>query len=160
MTEITRHFDTVSFCLSKGLGAPVGSVLVGDAATIAQARRWRKMLGGGMRQAGLLAAGGIHALKHHIQCLADDHRHATRLAAALSSLEGFKLKGPAATNMVFLDLPPARFSRLRTWLAEHSIIVSSQRLVLHRDVSESALDQVIQVCEHFQATGSQNPGGS
>ncbi|HUG25168.1 low-specificity L-threonine aldolase, partial [Piscinibacter sp.] len=74
--EIARHFDTVSVCFSKGLGAPVGSALVGPRDLVLQARRWRKMLGGGMRQAGILAAAGIHALEHHVQRLAEDHGNA------------------------------------------------------------------------------------
>ncbi len=88
VAQIAQHFDSVSMCLSKGLGTPMGSVLVGDRETISSARRWRKMLGGGMRQAGILAAAGIYALKHHQEGLEKDHQHAARLAAALSQIEG------------------------------------------------------------------------
>ncbi len=157
VTQIAQHFDTVSICLSKGLGAPVGSVLVGSAETLASARRWRKMLGGGMRQAGVLAAAGIYALKHHLDRLAEDHHHASLLAAALSLITGLGREGTAAltaaTNMVFLDLPADRFDQLRAWLAEHDIIVSTQRLVMHRDISTEDVNRVIAVCQQFPGSG-------
>ncbi|MEG6660210.1 beta-eliminating lyase-related protein, partial [Pseudomonas aeruginosa] len=85
-SEITRHFDSVSVCLSKGLGAPVGSVLCGSVELIGKARRWRKMVGGGMRQAGLLAAAGLYALDHQVARLADDHANAARLGDGLREL--------------------------------------------------------------------------
>lgn len=141
--EITRHFDSVSVCLSKGLGAPVGSVLCGDAALIAKARRWRKVVGGGMRQAGMLAAAGLHALDNHIERLAEDHRHAAQLGAALTEL-GFQVE-PVQTNMVYLamgDEAPA----LQAFLAEHGIRISPAprlRLVTHLDVSTADIDAVI-----------------
>src|SRR6185312_7715284 len=85
--DLARHFDTVSICLSKGLGAPVGSVLLGSYALIDKARRWRKVCGGGWRQAGMLAAAGMHALDHHVARLADDHRRAAYLAGRLRELD-------------------------------------------------------------------------
>ncbi|HJW45492.1 MAG TPA: low-specificity L-threonine aldolase, partial [Lysobacter sp.] len=88
--EITQHFDSVSVCLSKGLGAPVGSVLLGTHALIEEARRWRKVAGGGMRQAGMLAAAGLYALDHHVTRLADDHRRAAMLADGLRDLPGLR----------------------------------------------------------------------
>lgn len=108
---IAQHFDTVSVCLSKGLGAPVGSVLVGSAPLIAKARRWRKVLGGGWRQAGMLAAAGLHALDHHVARLADDHRRAAHLAGCLREIAGLNLLGQY-TNMVFIDVPTERLSAL------------------------------------------------
>ena len=102
-SEYAASFDTVSICLSKGLGAPVGSVLVGDADTIAQARRARKIYGGGMRQAGIIAAGGLYALQHNVERLTDDHRRARRLAEALAGVPGLRVDlGTVQTNMVFV----------------------------------------------------------
>ncbi|MDT3720440.1 low-specificity L-threonine aldolase [Pseudomonas oryzihabitans] len=141
--EVTRHFDSVSVCLSKGLGAPVGSVLCGDAALIAKARRWRKVVGGGMRQAGLLAAAGLHALDHHVERLAEDHAHAAQLGAALAGL-GYPVE-PVQTNMVYLamgDGAPA----LQAFLAERGIRISPAprlRLVTHLDVSAGDIEAVI-----------------
>jgi threonine aldolase len=109
--DLCRGYDSVSVCLSKGLGAPVGSVLLGSRAFIAEARRTRKMLGGGMRQAGILAAAGIHALQHHVHRLADDHALAADLskglsetAAANARLASLATIHPAQTNMVFMDV--------------------------------------------------------
>ncbi|KTS76948.1 threonine aldolase [Pseudomonas oryzihabitans] len=141
--EVTRHFDSVSVCLSKGLGAPVGSVLCGDTALIAKARRWRKVVGGGMRQAGMLAAAGLHALDNHIERLAEDHHHAAQLGAALTKL-GFQVE-PVQSNMVYLamgDEAPA----LQAFLAERGIRISPAprlRLVTHLDVSAADIDAVI-----------------
>lgn len=103
----TSRADSVSFCLSKGLGAPVGSLLCGSAAFIRRAHRYRKMLGGGMRQAGVLAAAGLHALEHHVERLAEDHRRARTLAEGLSTLRGIDLD-PASveTNIVIARLAP------------------------------------------------------
>ncbi|TAL73551.1 MAG: low-specificity L-threonine aldolase, partial [Rhodanobacter sp.] len=112
---IAQHFDTVSVCLSKGLGAPVGSVLVGSAPLIAKARRWRKVLGGGWRQAGMLAAAGLYALDHHVARLADDHRRAAHLAGCLREIAGLNLLGQY-TNMVFVEVPPERLQALDSYL--------------------------------------------
>jgi threonine aldolase len=105
--RIADLYDSVSVCFSKGLGAPVGSALVGSEALIAKARRVRKMAGGGMRQAGVLAAAASHALEHHVDRLADDHAHARQLAEGLAGLPGVTVV-PPRTNMVFLDLAPGR----------------------------------------------------
>ena len=100
-----RHCDTVSICLSKGLGAPVGSVLCGDRETIKRAHRFRKMLGGGMRQAGMIAAGGLHALNHHIEGLRDDHRRARKCADVLSGLKSVQLDPQTVrTNIVIFGM--------------------------------------------------------
>ena len=141
--EISQHFDSVSVCLSKGLGAPVGSVLCGDAALIAKARRWRKVVGGGMRQAGILAAAGLHVLDHQVERLAEDHAHAAQLGTALAEL-GYQVE-PVQTNMVYLalgDEAPA----LQAFLAERGIRISPAarlRLVTHLDVSAADIEAVI-----------------
>ena len=105
--DLVEPFDSVMFCLSKGLGAPVGSVLCGDSVFIDRARRTRKMLGGAMRQAGLIAAAGLHALQHHLPLLAEDHRRANDLARGLADLPGISLMMPKRpTNMVYFKLDP------------------------------------------------------
>ena len=105
--EWARHFDTVSICFSKGLGAPVGSALAGSAEIIRKAHRLRKVLGGGMRQAGMIAAAALHALDHHVERLADDHAHAQILARAVEETEGLGLEsGPVETNLVWIAVDP------------------------------------------------------
>ncbi|MFW6093120.1 MAG: low-specificity L-threonine aldolase [Pseudomonadota bacterium] len=138
--DIARHCDSVSICLSKGLGAPVGSVLVGGRAYIESARRWRKVVGGGMRQAGILAAAGIHALEHHVSRLADDHRKAARLAELVN--QRYPGAARAHTNMVFLDLPEPEIAELRGRLARHEIIIRGARWVTHLDVSFDDVERV------------------
>ena len=141
--EISQHFDSVSICLSKGLGAPVGSVLCGDAELIAKARRWRKVVGGGMRQAGMLAAAGLHALDHQVERLAEDHAHAAQLGTALAEL-GYPVE-PVQTNMVYLAMgneAPA----LQAFLAARGIRISPAprlRLVTHLDVNAADIEAVI-----------------
>ncbi|MXS19178.1 low-specificity L-threonine aldolase [Pseudomonas oryzihabitans] len=141
--EISQHFDSVSICLSKGLGAPVGSVLCGDAELIAKARRWRKVVGGGMRQAGMLAAAGLHALDHQVERLAEDHAHAAQLGTALAEL-GYQVE-PVQTNMVYLAMgneAPA----LQAFLAARGIRISLAprlRLVTHLDVNAADIEAVI-----------------
>jgi threonine aldolase len=145
--EISRHFNTISFCLSKGLGAPAGSVLCGPRDVIDKARRWRKVLGGGMRQAGILAAAGIHALTHHVDRLAQDHDSATALAKGLSQVTELRLDpSKVQTNMVFFTLEPSRFKALQSYLKERGILVSGRekvRLVTHLDVSAEDVGAVI-----------------
>ena len=145
--EIARHFDTVSVCLSKGLGAPVGSVLVGPQALIDKARRWRKVCGGGWRQAGMLAAACLHALDHHVERLADDHARAARLAAALAGIDGIRLLGQH-TNMVFIDVPAERLRALDAHLRQAGIRISigylpTLRLVTHLDVDDDDIDRTV-----------------
>ncbi len=111
--EITRHFDSVSVCLSKGLGAPVGSVLCGDAELIGRARRLRKMVGGGMRQAGGLAAAAIYALDHQVERLADDHANAEALGRGLAEL-GYSIE-PVQTNMVYVASASRPACLASTW---------------------------------------------
>lgn len=107
-TDYTRYFDTVSICFSKGLGAPVGSAVAGSSETIKQAHRVRKRLGGGMRQAGIIAAGALYALEHNIDRLAEDHAHAKRLANALAEMPGISIDAESVeTNIVYFDVDAA-----------------------------------------------------
>jgi len=143
-------FDTVSFCLSKGLGAPVGSLVCGARATIERAHRARKMLGGGMRQAGILAAAGLHALEHHVSRLADDHTHARRLAAGLAQL-GLDVDPEPETNMVLFrhSQPDALLAALRgRGVLLGSVAPGRFRAVTHLDVSGDAIEEAL---ERFRA---------
>lgn len=151
--EITRHFDSVSVCLSKGLGAPVGSVLLGTQELIDSARRWRKVAGGGMRQAGILAAAGLHALDHHVARLADDHARAERLSEALRGLPGLDVV-TQQTNMVFVEVPVARLDALRAQMDAARIRLSigytpAIRLVTHMDVDDAGLQRAIDALRAF-----------
>jgi threonine aldolase len=150
--DICRHFDTVSVCLSKGLGAPAGAVWGGAADTIQIARRWRKTAGGGMRQAGILAAAGIYALENNIERLRDDHENAALLAKGLSKLAGFALLEKPQTNMVMLKMQRDRYSRLKSWLKEHDVIVTDPRWVCHMNVSAGDVERVLDHCREFDAT--------
>jgi threonine aldolase len=141
-------FDSVSVCFSKGLGAPVGSALVGSRELIARAHRTRKMLGGGLRQAGVLAAAALHALDHHIDRLADDHANAQRLADGLKGLASVT-RAPAQTNMVFVDLAPGG-SRGDTVprLRQRGLLctgIYKLRLVAHLDVSRADIDRAVHI---------------
>jgi len=148
VTEISRHFDSVSVCLSKGLCAPVGSVLCASREIIDKARRWRKMLGGGMRQAGVLAAAGILALTEQVSCLQEDHDNAQRLAKRLAGLEGLSVDAEGVqTNMVFAR--PATLSRgqMEQRMARHGVLVGGSRdtlrLVTHYDFKTRDIDHVV-----------------
>jgi threonine aldolase len=147
--EMAQLFDSVSVCFSKGLGAPVGSALVGSRELIARAHRVRKMLGGGLRQAGVLAAAALHALNHHIDRLAEDHANAGRLAEGLRDLKGVS-NAPANTNMVFVELAPGGGSRQDTVarLREHGVLCTGLyklRLVTHLDVSSQDIDRAVRI---------------
>jgi threonine aldolase len=138
-------FDTISFCLSKGLGAPVGSLVVGDAESIRRAHRVRKRLGGGMRQIGMLAAAGLYALEHHIERLADDHAHAKRLATGLRAL-GLRVDPEPETNMVMFEVKDVmgfiRETRSRNLLI-NPMKPGVFRAVTHLDVSEDDIDDAL-----------------
>ena len=149
--EYARHFETVTFCLSKGLGAPVGSLICADRERVVKLRRLRKMFGGGMRQAGILAAAGLYALEHNIARLAEDHAHAKRLAEALAGLPGVRIN-PAhvETNLVIFDISETRRTAdevLTLLKAEGLLLVpfspTTLRAVTHLDVSR---DQIAQAC--------------
>ncbi|MBC7941367.1 MAG: low-specificity L-threonine aldolase [Chitinophagaceae bacterium] len=145
--EIARHFDSVSVCFSKGLGAPVGSALCGSRDFIARAHRVRKMAGGGMRQAGLLAAAALHALDHHVERMADDHAHARRLADGLSGLPGVTVLQPQ-TNILFVDLAPERSPGAVDRLRAAGILCTGLyrlRLVTHLDVSGDDIERAIRL---------------
>ncbi|MBI1832798.1 MAG: aminotransferase class I/II-fold pyridoxal phosphate-dependent enzyme, partial [Planctomycetes bacterium] len=160
--EWGKHFDTVSVCFSKGLGAPVGSALAGPKAVIAKARRTRKLFGGGMRQAGIIAAGCLYALDHNIQRLADDHRNAKIIAQAVADTPGFRLEPPEVeTNLVWFRIDPALGSakEITARLKEQGILVHAAgpqkiRACTHLDVSKAqaeraadALRQVVAIRE-------------
>jgi len=143
--ELGAVADTISVCLSKGLGAPAGSVLVGDEATIKRALRNRKILGGGMRQVGFLAAAGLHALEHNIADLMDDHRRAARLGNCLIDLAVGDVE--IHTNMVFFTPAPQHHAPLCAHMTNLGVLIGAQspsiRMVLHRDVDDGALDHAI-----------------
>jgi threonine aldolase len=143
-------FDSVSVCLSKGLGAPAGSVLLGARDFIAQARRWRKALGGGMRQAGVLAAAGLYALEHHVRRLSEDHDNADHLAQGLRAL-GLRVE-PAQTNIVYVRIPEERVAHFKSHLADRGILATVRprtRLMTHLDVSRSQIETALQAFRDY-----------
>jgi threonine aldolase len=151
LRAVVAGFDTVSVCLSKGLGAPVGSVLLGPKDFIEQGKRWRKMLGGGMRQAGVIAAAARHALEHNVERLADDHRNAADLAAGLGQIAPLKVATPQ-TNIFYVEIPPAAVAPLKDALAGAGIRASvgtHTRLVTHLDVSADDVQKVIGAFKAF-----------
>ena len=156
MTELRRIaglFDSVSVCLSKGLGAPVGSVLCGSAALMDKAHRWRKVLGGGMRQSGLLAAAALHALEHHVQRLHQDHVLAQRLATGLQGLPGIAVRS-AQTNIVFVDVANGLAPELLAHLRQDGVLATGQvrpRFVTHLDVDAAGIDQALASVRRFAA---------
>jgi threonine aldolase len=148
-------FDSISICLSKGLGAPVGSLLLGNKSFIAEARRVRKVMGGGMRQAGYLAAAGIYALDHHIERLRDDHANARQLAVALAELPYVANIRPVQTNIVIFDLiPPVTPKNYLDYLLKNGVKASAFgpqtiRFVTHLDVTHAMIQQAITVMRRF-----------
>ena len=153
VSEVSRYFDSVSVCLSKGLGAPVGSVLCGTKALVAKARRWRKVVGGGMRQAGVLAAAGIYALENNVERLATDHENARALSRALTGIEGVTVApNGAQTNMLYINVELQRSVRMREVLKSQGILISGQgsiRLVTHLDVDRADMDRVAASVKEF-----------
>jgi threonine aldolase len=151
LLRLCEPFDTISVCFSKGLGAPVGSALVGPAELVAVARRVRKALGGGWRQAGLLAAAALYALDHHVERLADDHARAVRLAEAVRAMPGLtQLDDRCDTNLVVFDVDPAIGSsaEVAARLAERGVLVSQPtrrrlRCVTHLDLSDEDIELAI-----------------
>lgn len=141
--EVAAGFDTVSVCFSKGLGAPVGSALVGDTDTVRRARRGRKLLGAGMRQAGIIAAGALHALRHHRERLVEDHERAARLAERLEGLPGVSVE--ARTNMVLLTTPEGRAGRYLEAIAAEGVRAigggARVRLVLRQEITDSDVEE-------------------
>jgi threonine aldolase len=154
VAELCAAFDTVSICCSKGLGAPVGSVLVGKRELIDIAHRWRKVLGGGMRQAGVLAAACLYALDHHVESLAQDHENAARLAEGLAQIEPIKVQS-VATNMVFAQIPQAHCAPLEAYLKERGVLTQmlyASRFVTHRDVSRADIDTALEAVKGYFAS--------
>ena len=151
MQEATTGFDSVSVCLSKGLGAPIGSLLCGDRDFILAAKRWRKMLGGGLRQAGILAAAGIYALEHNVERLAEDHANAALLAQSLADIEEITVT-PPQTNILYVDLPASAVTTLGPFLRERGIIATvgpHMRLVTHLDVSRADVERTVAAFKDF-----------
>lgn len=150
---IASYFDSVSVCLSKGLGAPVGSLLCADNQTINTARRWRKMLGGGMRQAGIIAAAGIFALQNNRERLQEDHDNARFLAEALENIDCLGVDYVSAqTNMVFVSLPLEAVATLRPYLAENKVLIAAGqriRLVTHLDIGREDIERTIGLIQSF-----------
>ena len=146
--QATAGFDSVSLCLSKGLGAPAGTPLFSSRELIAAARRWRKALGGGLRQAGVLAAAGLYALEHHLARLQDDHDNAAHLAASLRAL-GLTVE-EVQTNIVFVQIPAMQVAALAAHLKAQDVLASigeRTRLVTHLDVTREQIDTVV---THFR----------
>ncbi|MBJ29481.1 MAG: low specificity L-threonine aldolase [Euryarchaeota archaeon] len=154
--RMVRDFDTVSVCLSKGLGAPVGSVLVGDSATISESHRWRKMLGGGMRQSGIIAAAGLYALENNIERLSEDHSKARRLAEAISEMTNLSVDlGSVQSNMVYVDCTEVGAKEMMDRLAQRGIDVLDEtdttvRAVVHLHITEDDIDRAIEAFEASQ----------
>jgi len=147
VAQIAQPFDSISVCFSKGLGAPVGSALVGSKDFIARAHRVRKMLGGGMRQAGVLAAAALHALDHHVERLADDHANARALAEGLQGLPGVTVQ-PPQTNIVFVDLVPGKAAGVVDRLRSAGVLCTGLyrlRFVTHLDVSSADIARAVAV---------------
>ncbi|AKE52165.1 low-specificity L-threonine aldolase [Kangiella geojedonensis] len=153
LTDLAQYADSVSICLSKGLGAPVGSVLCGDKDTIKWARRWRKMVGGGMRQAGVLAAAGIYALENHVERLAKDHAKAKILADRLEQYDALSVKPDLVqTNMVFIKTTADTAQGLANYLAQKGVRIiagETMRWVMHLDVTSEQLNYVCQQVEEY-----------
>lgn len=153
LRQIADPFDSLSVCFSKGLGAPVGSALCGSHELIPSARRWRKMAGGGMRQAGLLAAAALHALDHHVERLADDHALAQRLAQGLAGMAGLSVHS-VATNIVFVDVADNQGPALLEHLQTHGVLATGMlglRFVTHLDVDAAGIDHAIACTRDFFA---------
>jgi len=154
--KLVAGVDTISLCLSKGLGTPAGSVLVGPADFIQRAHRMRKLVGGGMRQIGVLAAAGIHALNHHVDRLEDDHANALRLAERLAQVKAIHVEPDLVeTNMVFITLPDGAADGLRAHLAARGILLGGGskriRLVTHLDITRDDIDLLNEEISHYFA---------
>jgi len=148
--------DSVSLCLSKGLGAPAGTILAGSRQMIKKAHRVRKLVGGGMRQIGILAAAGIYALDHHVDRLAEDHDNAIRLAERLASISQVTVDpGKVETNMVFAALPDGAAAPLQTYLRDRGMLINRGepqiRLVTHLDCGADEIDLFVEEVQAFFA---------
>jgi len=153
IAEILAPFDSASLCISKGLGAPVGALLVGDRAFIERAHRWRKMLGGGMRQSGYLAAACIYALENNVERLHDDHANAAALAAGLGEIAEITVLAQA-TNVVFLNIPEAHAKPLEDFVKARGMLMQgiyAARLVTHLDVSRDDVNNFVAAVKDYFA---------
>lgn len=153
LIDIASPFDSISACLSKGLGAPAGTVLVGSYKFIKEARRWRKVLGGGMRQSGILAAAGIHALKNNINRLAEDHSNAIALADGLNGISDIMVES-VSTNMIFITCAEEKRDGIVDCLKSKNILVTGfsgprLRLVTHKDIDKSSVTLVIEAFKEY-----------
>lgn len=150
--DITRYCDTLTICLSKGLGTPVGSVLCGSREFIQRANRWRKMTGGGMRQSGILAAAAIYALENNVQRLQEDHDNARWLEQQLRAI-GLDIVAPGAqTNILYLRQSAEMAARLGPWMRERGVLISSApltRLITHINISRQDLEKVVELWQRF-----------
>ena len=151
---IGSMFDSVSACLSKGLGAPIGSVLTGSSEFIQRARRWRKMLGGGTRQVGILAAAGLYALEHNIERLSQDHEHAMLLADSLAKVEELEIQETAQrTNMVFVSMSESKLQDLAEFMRGRGILVTADenpvRLVTHLDIDQTGIQNTVEAFKDY-----------
>ncbi|CAM3490978.1 low-specificity L-threonine aldolase [Rouxiella silvae] len=157
LSDITRYCDTLTICLSKGLGAPVGSLLCGSKAFIQHANRWRKMTGGGMRQSGILAAAGIYALENNVQRLKEDHDNAAWLEQQLRDI-GLDIVEPGAqTNILYVRQSSELASKLGPWMRQHGVLIGSgplTRLITHINLSRQDLEKVVSLWQQFL----RNPG--
>ena len=158
--RIADHFDSVSVCFSKGLGAPVGSALCGSAELMAKALRWRKVLGGGLRQSGVLAAAAMHALDHHVDRLADDHALAQRLAQGLQGIAGLSVRS-AQTNIVFVDVADGRGPALLEALKAQGVLATGLiglRFVTHLNVDAAGIDHAVACVRRFMQNQALDAG--
>ena len=153
VTDISKHFDSISICLSKGLGAPIGSLLCAGKEQIKEARRWRKVLGGGMRQVGIIAIAGIYALENNIERLAEDHEKAELLAKGLDGIDGLEVDhSTIETNIFYIIVSKDTAPLLLDYLKQHGILIyegENIRLVTHMDISKEDIKTIIDVFKDF-----------
>ncbi len=152
LSEITQYCDTLTICLSKGLGAPIGSLLCGSKEYMQRANRWRKMTGGGMRQSGILAAAGIYALENNVQRLKEDHDNARWLEQQLRDI-GLEIAAPGAqTNILYVRQSAEQAAKLGPWMREQGVLITSgplTRLITHINVSRQDLEKVVALWQRF-----------
>ncbi len=156
VTRMVEKFDTISVCLSKGLGTPVGSLLVGDSKTINEAHRWRKIFGGGMRQSGILAAAGLYALDYHVERLSEDHSRARSLANAINDMDSYDVDLAAVqSNMVFISCEEGKAQDLVENVSKYGVDVltigdSIVRAVVHLHITDQDIENTISAFENAQ----------
>ena len=152
LSDITQYCDTLTICLSKGLGTPVGSLLCGSKEYIQRANRWRKMTGGGMRQAGILAAAGIYALENNVARLQEDHDNAAWMEQQLRAI-GVEIAEPGAqTNILYIKQSPELAAKMGPWMRERGVLISAgalTRVITHIDISRADLQKVVSLWQEF-----------